>query len=99
VSLTSLRNLLPLLSSTRFPTTPIGVVVDFMERGYLYGFALLQIFTSLYPAIAERSSTFANGDALTRLEFLPLMVTSIYCAIGVIWAFLKLSVLYLREMF
>lgn len=82
-----------------FPTTPIGVVIDFLERGYLYGFVLLQAFTSLYPVVAARSSATANGDSLARLEFLPLMITSVYCALGVIWAFVKLSVLYLREKF
>lgn len=70
-----------------------------MERSYLYGFALLQAFTSLYPVLAVRWSGTTSGDALARLEFLPLMITSVYCALGVVWAFLKLSVLYLRERF
>ena len=31
------------------------------------------------------------------LEFLPLMLTSVYCAIGLVWAFVRLSVIYLRQ--
>lgn len=36
----------------------------------------------------------AAGSAM---EFLPLMATSVYCAVGLIWAFLRLSVIYLRQ--
>jgi len=38
----------------------------------------------------------ASSSAST-MEFLPLMLTSIYCAIGLVWAFCRLSVLYLRQ--
>ena len=34
---------------------------------------------------------------LGDLEFLPLMLTSVYCAVGLVWAFLRLSFIYLRE--
>ena len=40
------------------------------------------------------SSTSSSGGAL---EFLPLMVTSVYCAIGLTWAFLRLSLIYLKS--
>jgi len=33
---------------------------------------------------------------VTQMEFLPLMLTSVYCAIGLAWAFIRLSFLYLR---
>ena len=33
----------------------------------------------------------------SAMEFLPLMMTSVYCALGLVWAFLRLSVLYLTK--
>lgn len=30
------------------------------------------------------------------LEFLPLMMTSVYCAVGLVWSFLRLAYIYLR---
>lgn len=37
------------------------------------------------------------GQSLTVYEFLPLMLTSVYCAAGLCWSFARLSVLYLRQ--
>ncbi|PVG03503.1 ALG6, ALG8 glycosyltransferase [Serendipita vermifera] len=82
-----------------FPTSLPGVLIDYLERAYFYGFVPLQVFTSLYPVLVGRLSNDPEDDTLSKLEFLPLMVTSIYCAIGVTWAFLRLSVLYLRKQF
>lgn len=31
------------------------------------------------------------------LQFLPLMVTSVYCAFGLVWSFLRLGFIYLHE--
>lgn len=31
------------------------------------------------------------------MEFLPLMLTSVYCAIGLVWGFLRLMFIYLHE--
>ncbi len=36
-----------------------------------------------------------EGDAGAALEFLPLMLTSVYCALGIVWAWLRLSWAYL----
>lgn len=33
----------------------------------------------------------------SNLAFLPLMMTSVYCAVGLVWAFLRLSFIYLRQ--
>jgi alpha-1,3-glucosyltransferase len=33
----------------------------------------------------------------SAMEFLPLMLTSIYCAIGLVWSFLRLGFIYLNE--
>lgn len=38
-----------------------------------------------------------SSPSLAALEFLPLMVTSIYCAIGLVWGFLRLGFVYLQE--
>ncbi|KAF9568977.1 glucosyltransferase [Agrocybe pediades] len=56
------------------------------------------------------SSTCNNTDAFacpepnpvsektsSALEFLPLMLTSIYCAVGLVWSFLRLGFIYLQE--
>jgi alpha-1,3-glucosyltransferase len=36
-----------------------------------------------------------EGDKGAALEFLPLMLTSVYCAVGIVWAWLRLSWAYL----
>jgi alpha-1,3-glucosyltransferase len=33
----------------------------------------------------------------STMEFLPLMLTSVYCAIGLVWGFLRLMFIYLNE--
>jgi alpha-1,3-glucosyltransferase len=38
----------------------------------------------------------ASTDA-SSLEFLPLMVTSVYCAVGIVWGFIRLMFVYLNE--
>ena len=61
------------------------------ERFYLAGFPLLQTFVTLYPMFTGKQ------DGETALEFLPLMLTSVYCAIGLVWAFIRLSAMYLTS--
>lgn len=43
---------------------------------------------------SQRGTTTTGVSAL---EFLPLMATSIYCAIGLVWSFLRLGFIYLHE--
>jgi len=38
-----------------------------------------------------------SSTTASALEFLPLMVTSIYCAIGLVWSFMRLGFIYLQE--
>lgn len=82
-----------------FPSGVIAVATDILERAYLYGFIFLQVFVSLYSVLTKTRAQAGDtaAESLSKLEFLPLMVTSIYCAIGVIWAFLRFSWLYLTE--
>ena len=72
----------------RFPRSLPFVILDTAERFYIGGFALLQLFVILFPIFAGDNSA---------LEFLPLMATSVYCAAGLAWAFLRLSIIYLRD--
>lgn len=37
-------------------------------------------------------------DAAAKWEFVPLMATSIYCAVGLVWAYLRLAYLYVVKM-
>ena len=80
------------------------VILDYLERLYLAGFVLLQIFVSIFPFVAEKLSKVSEAQqsddpaasGADTMEFLPLMLTSIYCAIGLTWAFLRLSYIYLK---
>lgn len=38
-----------------------------------------------------------NAMVMSAMEFLPLMATSIYCAVGLVWSFLRLGFIYLHE--
>jgi alpha-1,3-glucosyltransferase len=34
----------------------------------------------------------------TSMEFLPLLLTSVYCAIGLVWAYIRLGAIYVADM-
>ena len=70
----------------RFPRSPGFVILDVLERVYLAGFVPLHLIVTVLP--------YALGPSE---EFLPLLLTSVYCAIGLFWAFIRLSVIYLRS--
>ena len=53
-----------------------GAVLHVLERGYLWGCGFLFVYT-------EVVHTAVFGD---RLPFLPLMAMSLYCALGMVWA-------------
>jgi alpha-1,3-glucosyltransferase len=36
--------------------------------------------------------------ASTSMDFLPLLLTSVYCAIGLVWAFIRLGAVYITDM-
>ncbi|KAF6762727.1 glucosyltransferase [Ephemerocybe angulata] len=82
-----------------YPKSAIYVVIDLGERAYLAGFIPLLAFVTLMSLRSHRISSPSNGEDTTssNLEFLPLMVTSVYCSIGLIWAYLRLGFIYLFE--
>ncbi|KAF9226448.1 glycosyltransferase family 57 protein [Gyrodon lividus] len=71
-----------------FPTSLPWVILEQLENAYLAGFVLLQAFVLVFPVLSSGSS---------EVEFLPLMITSVYCAIGLGWAFIRLSIIYLKQ--
>lgn len=73
-----------------FPSSLPWVLLESFENAYLYGFALLQVVVTLFPLV-----TGGNPDT----EFLPLMATSVYCAVGLIWSFIRLSTLYITQQY
>ncbi|KAH8106117.1 glycosyltransferase family 57 protein [Cristinia sonorae] len=104
--------LIPLNHRTyEFPASRPFVVIDILEKVYLTGFVLLQVLFASWAVIPQAIEywTYIHTDPLKRppkqdtpvastgMEFLPLMMTSVYCAVGLIWGFLRLSVLYLRQ--
>ena len=87
----------------RFPRGIFAVIVDVLERLYLAGFPLLQLFVTLFPLLTQRrapaqaSLEDGSSDGASAMEFLPLMLTSVYCAVGLVWAFIRLSFVYLTR--
>ncbi|KAG8886505.1 glycosyl transferase [Tulasnella sp. 331] len=95
-----------------YPSSKLMVLVDFAEKAYISGFIVLQTFVTLYPMLTTKSAmvapeqevTVGSGDVkvdvmadvASQMEFLPLMLTSVYCALGLVWAFLRLGYLYIR---
>jgi len=60
---------------------PVGIAFRLSEKLYLVGLAPLYVFTNLlHPRL------FRTGDGSIRLPFLPLMLTSVYCALGLVYA-------------
>ncbi len=99
---------------SRFPGSLPYVILDVVEKAYLAGFGVLQLFVTLFPLLTSRSGPSQPADhaqcteegdhscstvseKTSGMEFLPLMLTSVYCAIGLVWAFVRLSFLYLRQ--
>jgi len=44
-----------------------------------------------------RLNSMKIGPKSSVMEFLPLMATSIYCALGLVWSFMRLGFIYLYE--
>jgi len=76
----------------RFPRSLPAVIVGLLETTYLWGFLFLEIVVTFCPMLAKVVTQ--NPE---QLEFLPLMLTSLYCAVGLIWAYARLSFLYITS--
>ncbi|KAI5826106.1 glycosyltransferase family 57 protein, partial [Schizophyllum commune Tattone D] len=74
-----------------FPKSIFYVILDTLEKMYLAGFIPLQLFVTLYPMWLSRRES--SGG----MEFLPLMLTSVYCAVGLVHAFVRLAYVYVNE--
>ncbi|KAF8211224.1 glucosyltransferase [Mycena galopus ATCC 62051] len=100
-----------------FPRSLSFVIIDHLEKIYLAGFPLLQLFVTLFPVLVARRQKSAvepldtcittenftcpepdpHAAGVAAMEFLPLMLTSVYCAIGLVWGFCRLTFVYLLE--
>ncbi|KAJ6629098.1 glycosyltransferase family 57 protein [Mycena sp. CBHHK59/15] len=98
-----------------FPRSLSFVIIDTLEKIYLAGFPLLQLFVTLFPIFIARrhappvidtcvpSADFIYPEpdrhpaGVAAMEFLPLMLTSVYCAVGLVWGFCRLMFVYLNE--
>ncbi|KIY67436.1 glycosyltransferase family 57 protein [Cylindrobasidium torrendii FP15055 ss-10] len=69
------------------PGTFALAILDIVERLYLAGFILLQAFLTVWH-LAKPQEQYA---------FLPLMLTSVYCAVGMVWGFVRLMYIYLND--
>ncbi|KAH9813337.1 family 57 glycosyltransferase [Melampsora americana] len=65
-----------------------SLLLIMIENTYICGFVLVQAYVSIFHQFL-----FGKGHG-SSMDFLPLMITSIYCGIGIIWAYVRMSYLY-----
>lgn len=84
----------PCLTSAprRPPPTIISTLVHHLETLYLASLPLLQVFISIvHPLLALHSSRSATKGGIGSLEFLPMMLVSCWCGLGICYSFVKLG--------
>ena len=88
----------------RYPRSLIFVIIDVAEKAYLAGFLFLLAFVTLFPCMIQRPRAevevkdgIGPEKVVSSMEFLPLMVTSVYCAVGMFWGYFRLLFTYLNE--
>jgi alpha-1,3-glucosyltransferase len=54
--------------------------------------------TSDHSANATMVTSPPPATLTTSMEFLPLLLTSVYCAIGLLWAYIRLGAVYVADM-
>ncbi|CAK5262749.1 unnamed protein product [Mycena citricolor] len=82
-----------------FPKSLSFVIIDRLERVYLGGFVVLQVVLMILNARSSTTCTPSEDAACSEstMQFLPLMMTSVYCAVGLVWCFCRLMFVYLHE--
>ena len=73
----------------------MGIFLHALETAYLYGLSILALVTQIVWPI---SANLAPESRLWQMEFLPLMLTSVYCAAGFVYCWARLSLTYLSEL-
>ncbi|WFD22871.1 dolichyl-P-Glc:Glc1Man9GlcNAc2-PP-dolichol alpha-1,3-glucosyltransferase [Malassezia equina] len=74
--------------------TNLGEIVHWLESQYLGGLALLALATNVaWPLVAALRPSWAPQ----HFAFLPLLLTSVYGAVGILYVWVRLTVLYLRD--
>ncbi|KAI8644519.1 glycosyltransferase family 57 protein [Parasitella parasitica] len=68
--------------------TPLKTLLTAMEKNYLIGLLFLQLYTGF-----AHDLLFGQD----KLQFLPLMVTSLYCSVGIVYGWTIFMVDYLSE--
>ncbi|KAG8943186.1 glycosyl transferase [Tulasnella sp. 419] len=94
---TKLQVLLDLLEKAYllgFPLLQMMLSVFHFAIQYWTSLTANKIPTSV-PPLSVDAVEGAGSSNVTQMEFLPLMVTSVYCAIGLCWAFIRLGWIYL----
>jgi hypothetical protein len=70
-----------------------------MELAYISGFLLVQIYTMGHPMVVEYAKLKRwnwailfrpTSDSGSEMSFLPLMLTSVYCALGILYSWMLL---------
>ena len=79
---------------TRPMPSNAGAIMHWLESVYMAGLVVVVLGTQIvWPLLL---SAFPHLN-VPQLEFAPLMATSLYCALGTVWGWMRLSYIYLVE--